>query len=136
MQISREQHKVARELVDLVASKFGAGRAVQSETAIACVARLAGSLFFRSFSLKKIGVVGCCGDGVRRQGMCNRHRPGGRLASGRLRLHRELQDRATRCRFKPNSANGKEAVVPAVATPCVACARSRRLETRHSERAP
>ena len=56
MQISREQHKAAGELVDLVASRIGDGRAVQSETAIACIARLAGSLLFRSFNLDVQGV--------------------------------------------------------------------------------
>jgi hypothetical protein len=49
LQISAAQNKTAGEFVDLVASKLGAGRAVDSETAIASIARLAGSLLFRSF---------------------------------------------------------------------------------------
>jgi hypothetical protein len=49
--MSPAQHKSAGEFVDLVASKLGSGRAVQSETAIASAARLAGSLLFRSFDL-------------------------------------------------------------------------------------
>jgi len=55
MQISKEQNKAAGELVDLVASKLGKGRAVHSETAIACIARLAGSLLFRSFDFNVQG---------------------------------------------------------------------------------
>jgi hypothetical protein len=51
LHISPAQHKSAGEFVDLVASKLGSGRAVQSETAIASSARLAGSLLFRSFEL-------------------------------------------------------------------------------------
>ena len=51
MQISEAQNKAAGEFVDLVATKLGSGRAVQSETAIASIARLAGSLLFRSFDL-------------------------------------------------------------------------------------
>lgn len=51
MQISAAQNTAAGELVDLIASKLGHGRAVHSETAIACAARLAGSLLFRSFNL-------------------------------------------------------------------------------------
>ena len=51
MQISAAQNKAAGELVDLVASQLGAGRAVHAETAVASVARLAGSLLFRSFNL-------------------------------------------------------------------------------------
>lgn len=51
MQISEAQNKAAGQFVDLVATKLGTGRAVQSETAIACIARLAGSLLFRSFNL-------------------------------------------------------------------------------------
>lgn len=55
MQISKAQNKAAAELVDLVAAKLGAGRAVHSETAIASTARLAGSLLFRSFGLSLQG---------------------------------------------------------------------------------
>lgn len=51
MHSSPAQNKSAGEFVDLVASKLGSGRAVQSETAIASAARLAGSLLFRSFEL-------------------------------------------------------------------------------------
>ena len=51
MQISEAQNRTAGELVDLIASKLGAGRAVHSETAIASTARLAGSLLYRSFKL-------------------------------------------------------------------------------------
>lgn len=51
MQISEAQNKAAGQFVDLVASKLGSGRAVHSETAIASIARLAGSLLFRSFNL-------------------------------------------------------------------------------------
>lgn len=51
MQISEAQNKAAGEFVDLVATKLGSGRAVPSETAIASIARLAGSLLFRSFNL-------------------------------------------------------------------------------------
>ena len=51
MHISAAQNKAAGELVDVVAIKLGSGRAVHSETAIACTARLAGSLLFRSFGL-------------------------------------------------------------------------------------
>ncbi|MGO4391282.1 hypothetical protein AB4Z46_08005 [Variovorax sp. M-6] len=51
LEISTAQNKAAGELVDLVASKLGSGRAVHSETAIASTARLAGSLLFRSFNL-------------------------------------------------------------------------------------
>lgn len=61
MQISAEQNKTAGEFVDLVASKLGSGRAVHAETAIASMARLAGSLLFRSFNLnnspKQAGTV-------------------------------------------------------------------------------
>jgi hypothetical protein len=52
LQISEAQNKAAGEFVDLVATKLGSGRAVHSETAIASIARLAGSLLFRSFNLK------------------------------------------------------------------------------------
>jgi len=51
MQVSESQHKAAGELVDLVASRVGSGRAVHPETAIASIARLAGSLLLRSFNL-------------------------------------------------------------------------------------
>lgn len=51
MQISEAQNKLAGQLVDLVASSLGAGRAVHPETAVACSARLAGSLLLRSFNL-------------------------------------------------------------------------------------
>lgn len=51
LHISEAQNKAAGQFVDLVASKLGAGRAVHSETAIACAARMAGSLLFRSFEL-------------------------------------------------------------------------------------
>lgn len=50
MHISEAQNKAAGELVDLVASKPGSGRAVHSETAIASTARLAESLLLRSFN--------------------------------------------------------------------------------------
>src|SRR5262245_34209088 len=51
MQISEAQYKLSGQLVDLVADNLGAGRAVHPETAVACSARLAGSLLFRSFNL-------------------------------------------------------------------------------------
>jgi len=51
LQISASQDKSAGEFVDLVASKLGAGRAVQPEAAIASAARLAGSFLLRSFDL-------------------------------------------------------------------------------------
>ena len=51
MQISEAQNKLAGQLVDLVAEALGSGRAVHPETAVACSARLAGSLLLRSFNL-------------------------------------------------------------------------------------
>ena len=51
MQFSEAENKAAGEMVDLLATKLGSGRAVHSETAIASAARLAGSLLFRSFNL-------------------------------------------------------------------------------------
>jgi hypothetical protein len=55
MQISDAQQKAAGELVDLVATRVGSGRAVHPETAIASAARLSGSLLLRSFNLKIAG---------------------------------------------------------------------------------
>ena len=52
MHISQGQHSAAGSIVDLVASRIGSERAVHPETAIACAARLAGSLLLRSFVLK------------------------------------------------------------------------------------
>jgi hypothetical protein len=56
MHISEIQHKTAGEFVDLIASKLGSDRAVHPETAIACAARLAGSLLYRSFTLNVHGL--------------------------------------------------------------------------------
>lgn len=42
-------------MVDLIANRVGSERAVHPETAIACAARLAGSLLLRSFGLKLEG---------------------------------------------------------------------------------
>ena len=50
--MSEAIHNAAGQLVDLVASKIGQGRAVHSETAISSASRLAGSLLFRSFHLQ------------------------------------------------------------------------------------
>ncbi|QDU78546.1 hypothetical protein Pla110_02500 [Polystyrenella longa] len=51
MSISDSQNKTAGELVDLVTSRVGSNGAVHPETAIASIARLAGSLLLRSFNL-------------------------------------------------------------------------------------
>jgi hypothetical protein len=50
--MSQSQQSAAGSMVDLVAARIGNGRAVHPETAIACTARIAGSLLLRSFSLK------------------------------------------------------------------------------------
>lgn len=50
-QISSAQSRAAGAFVDLVATRLGKDRGVHSETAIACTARLAGSLLLRSFNL-------------------------------------------------------------------------------------
>lgn len=52
MHISQGQQRAAGAIVDLVASRIGSERAVHPETAVACAARLAGSLLLRSFGLK------------------------------------------------------------------------------------
>jgi hypothetical protein len=61
VEISKAQNEAAGEMIDLVAGRVGSNRAVHPETAIACAARLAGSLMLRSFDFKleelKPGVV-------------------------------------------------------------------------------
>jgi hypothetical protein len=52
MQISEAQYEAAGEFVELVATRLGSGRAVHAQTAIASIARLAGSLLLRSFNLQ------------------------------------------------------------------------------------
>lgn len=49
-QLSKIQLEVAGPLTDLIANQLGKDRAVQTETAIASIARLAGSLLLRSFN--------------------------------------------------------------------------------------
>jgi hypothetical protein len=49
-QLTQVQLEAAGPFVDLIASKLGRGREVQSETAIACSARVAGNLLLRSFN--------------------------------------------------------------------------------------
>jgi hypothetical protein len=51
LNISQAQQKAAGELVELIASKIGKGRAIHPETAISASARLSGSLLLRSFNL-------------------------------------------------------------------------------------
>jgi hypothetical protein len=51
LNISEAQHKAAGEMVELIASKIGKGRAIHPETAISASARLSGSLLLRSFNL-------------------------------------------------------------------------------------
>jgi hypothetical protein len=51
LNISQAQHKAAGEIVELIASKIGKGRAIHPETAISASARLSGSLLLRSFNL-------------------------------------------------------------------------------------
>ena len=50
MRISESQNKAADAVVELVAGRVGTARAVHPETAIACAARLSGSLLLRSFN--------------------------------------------------------------------------------------
>ena len=50
-QLSTMQMQAAGPLVNVIATSLGKGRAVQPETAIACISRLAGSLLLRSFAL-------------------------------------------------------------------------------------
>ncbi len=50
MQISKEQHRAAEEMLELIATALGKNRAVHAATAIASCARLAGSCMFRSFN--------------------------------------------------------------------------------------
>jgi hypothetical protein len=49
--ITPAQHQATGELVDLIASALGEGRAIHPETAIAAGARLSGSFLMRSFQL-------------------------------------------------------------------------------------
>ena len=51
MRISESQGAAADALLELVVDRVGTGRAVHPETAIACAARLSGSLLLRSFNL-------------------------------------------------------------------------------------
>jgi hypothetical protein len=51
MQMTAQQSKMAGQLVELIASRLGNERAVHAETAIACAARLSGSLLLCSFDL-------------------------------------------------------------------------------------
>jgi hypothetical protein len=51
LKITQAQNDAAGELVELIASQLGNGRAIHPETAISTSARLAGSLLFRSFNL-------------------------------------------------------------------------------------
>lgn len=51
MQVTQAQTKAAQQMVDLIASRLGSGRAVHPETVISAGARLAGSLLLRSFKL-------------------------------------------------------------------------------------
>ncbi len=51
MQITKQQHKAATLIVELIAHKTGKNRQVHPATAIAAGARLAGSFMFRSFNL-------------------------------------------------------------------------------------
>ena len=52
MQFSEPQLQATSEFVELVVTRIGKNRVVDSVTAIACTARLAGSLLFRSFNFK------------------------------------------------------------------------------------
>lgn len=52
MQATVAQTRAAGQMVDLVVARLGTGRAVHSETAVASVARLAGSLLLRSFRVE------------------------------------------------------------------------------------
>lgn len=56
MQISEAQDNAAGEFVELIAARVGRERAIHPQTAIACAARLAGSLLLRSFNLNIAGV--------------------------------------------------------------------------------
>lgn len=51
MNITQAQQKAAGEIVDLIASEIGKGRAIHPETAISATARLSGSLLLRSFNI-------------------------------------------------------------------------------------
>jgi hypothetical protein len=52
MQITKQQHKAAQEIIELIATELGKNRAVHSSTAISSCARLSGSFMFRSFNLQ------------------------------------------------------------------------------------
>ena len=52
MELTEKHYNAAGEIVDLIANKFGANRAIHPGTAISACARLSGSMLFRSFELK------------------------------------------------------------------------------------
>lgn len=52
MEITQNQNKATREIVDLIASAIGKNREVHSATAIATSARLSGAFLFKSFGLE------------------------------------------------------------------------------------
>jgi len=52
MQITKQQHKAAQEIFELIAKELGKNRAVHPATVISSAARLSGSFMFRSFNLQ------------------------------------------------------------------------------------
>lgn len=52
MEITKQQHNAAKELVELIAAELGENRAIHPATAISSCALLSGSFMFRSFNLQ------------------------------------------------------------------------------------